>query len=209
MTRDEAPQTANVTWDAGTVTRAERWRRLGRMGATLWFTGLSGSGKSTVAAAVELSLVERGVAAYRLDGDNLRHGLNADLGFSSEDRQENIRRTGEVAKLFADAGLVTLVSFISPFRRDRARCRSLHEAAGLSFLEIFVDAPLELCEARDPKGLYRRARAGEIADFTGVGHPYEVPEDPALQLRGEAPVSTSVTAVLTLMQARGLLPSNG
>src|SRR5262245_43312272 len=151
----------NVVWHEGAVGRADRSSR----GATVWFTGLSGSGKSTVAVAVERALVAAGRPAYLLDGDNLRHGLNADLGFSAEDRTENIRRVGGVARLFADAGVVALVPVISPYQADRARARAIHDALGLPFVEVFVDTPLALCEERDPKGLYARARAGEITGF--------------------------------------------
>lgn len=170
----------NLTWHEGAVPRAERSRVTGGEGATVWLTGLSGSGKSTIAAELERRLVASGRAAYRLDGDNVRHGLNADLGFSAEDRSENIRRIGEVARLFADAGIVALVPVISPYRADRDRARAIHAAADLAFLEVFVDTPLEVCEARDPKGLYAKARAGEISAFTGVDDPYEAPTDPEL-----------------------------
>ncbi len=197
----------NVTWDGGNLTREQRWAQLGCAGATLWFTGLSGSGKSTVAAALEVALLERRVATYRLDGDNLRHGLNANLGFSAEDRQENIRRVGEVAKLFADAGLLTLATFVSPYRADRALCRSLHDAAGLPFLEVHVAASLEICESRDPKGLYRKARAGELRGFTGIDDPYEAPEAPELVIdTGELSVDGCVERLLTLLDERQLLP---
>jgi bifunctional enzyme CysN/CysC len=146
------------------------------------FTGLSGSGKSTVAGEVERALVAAGRPAYLLDGDNLRHGLNADLGFSSADRSENIRRVGEVARLFADAGVVALVPVISPYRADRDRVRAIHQSVGLRFVEVFVDTPIELCESRDPKGLYAKARAGEITGFTGIDDPYEPPPHPDLRL---------------------------
>ncbi|HEX8805255.1 MAG TPA: adenylyl-sulfate kinase [Acidimicrobiales bacterium] len=168
----------DVVWHAGSVRRDER----PTAGATVWFTGLSGSGKSTVAVEVERVLVAAGRPAYLLDGDNLRHGLNADLGFSAADRTENIRRVGEVARLFADAGVVALVPVISPYRTDRDRARAVHEAAGLRFVEVFVDTPLDVCEARDPKGLYARARAGEIRGFTGIDDPYEPPVAPDLRL---------------------------
>src|SRR5262245_29589962 len=168
----------NVVWHEGAVGRADR----SSVGATVWFTGLSGSGKSTIAVAVERALVAAGRPAYLLDGDNLRHGLNSDLGFSAGDRTENIRRVGEVARLFADAGVVALVPVISPYRADRARARSIHEALGLPFVEVFVDTPLALCEARDPKGLYARARAGEITGFTGIDDPYEAPTAADLRL---------------------------
>jgi bifunctional enzyme CysN/CysC len=168
----------NVVWHRGAVERADR----PSVGATVWFTGLSGSGKSTVAAELERALVAAGRPAYLLDGDNLRHGLNADLGFSAADRSENIRRVGEVARLFADAGVVALVPVISPYRADRDRARSIHEAAGVPFVEVFVDTPLDVCEARDPKGLYAKARAGEIKGFTGIDDPYEAPVRPDLRL---------------------------
>ncbi|HEY8523517.1 MAG TPA: adenylyl-sulfate kinase [Acidimicrobiales bacterium] len=172
---------ANVVWHAGAVAREDR----PSAGATVWFTGLSGSGKSTVAALVEKELVAAGRPAYLLDGDNLRHGLNGDLGFSAADRTENIRRVGEVARLFADAGVVALVPVISPYRADRERARAIHDAVGLPFVEVFVDTPLAVCEARDPKGLYAKARAGEITGFTGIDDPYEAPTAPDLRLTPE------------------------
>lgn len=196
----------NVHWHAGNLTRDERWAALGVRGATVWFTGLSGSGKSTVASALEQALVNRGLPAYRLDGDNVRHGLNANLGFSAEDRAENIRRIGEVARLFADAGLIAVTSFISPYAADRDRVRALHEASGLPFLEIFVDTPLSVCESRDPKGLYAKARAGEITGFTGVDDPYEPPVRPELILRtADADVASCVGSCLDLLVRRGVL----
>jgi bifunctional enzyme CysN/CysC len=149
---------------------------------TIWFTGLSGSGKSSVATELERRLVSAGRHCYLLDGDNLRHGLNGDLGFTAADRDENVRRVGEVARLFADAGVVALVPLISPYRAARSLVRELHEAAGLGFFEVFVDTPIELCEKRDPKGLYAKARAGEITGFTGIDDPYEPPEAPELVL---------------------------
>ena len=167
----------NITWHAG----VPRDARLSR-GATVWFTGLSGSGKSTIAAICEQRLLEAGRPAYLLDGDNLRHGLNTDLGFSAEDRTENIRRVGELARLFADAGVVALVPVISPYRADRATARAAHDEVGLPFVEVFVDTPIEVCEARDPKGLYAKARAGELKGFTGIDDPYEAPVDPELRL---------------------------
>jgi bifunctional enzyme CysN/CysC len=173
----------DIVWHAPVVPRRQRWEALGVRGATIWFTGLSGSGKSSVAAEVERLLVARGTATYLLDGDNLRHGLNADLGFSAADRDENVRRVGEVARLFADAGVVALVPLISPYRAGRDRARALHDAAGLTFLEVFVDTPLAECERRDPKGLYKKARAGELANFTGIDDPYEPPLDAELTLR--------------------------
>jgi bifunctional enzyme CysN/CysC len=175
----EQANVSNVVWHSNVVQRDQR----GARGLTVWLTGLSGSGKSTVAVEVEQKLVAAGRPAYLLDGDNLRHGLNADLGFGAADRAENVRRVGEVARLFADAGLVAVVSLVSPYRADRDRVRALHHAAGLRFLEVFVDTPLEVCEARDPKGMYAKARAGEITGFTGVDDPYEEPLNPDLVLR--------------------------
>ncbi|MFC0108045.1 adenylyl-sulfate kinase [Kibdelosporangium aridum] len=170
-----------VVWHSTAVQRTER----GSVGCTVWLTGLSASGKSTVAVELERRLVASGRPAYLLDGDNLRHGLNADLGFGAADRAENVRRAGEVAKLFADAGVVAVVSLISPYQADRDRVRAMHEQAGLPFVEVFVDTPVEVCEARDPKGMYAKARAGEITGFTGVDDPYEVPVAPELVLRPE------------------------
>jgi bifunctional enzyme CysN/CysC len=170
--------TPNTVWHPSALERTAR----PSLGATVWLTGLSGSGKSTVAVEVERLLVSAGRPAYLLDGDNLRQGLNGDLGFSADDRIENVRRVGEVARLFADAGVVALVPVISPYRADRDRVRSIHELAGLPFVEVFVDTPLEVCEARDPKGLYAKARAGEITGFTGIDDPYEAPESPELRL---------------------------
>jgi bifunctional enzyme CysN/CysC len=172
----------NLVWHDTSISRTSRWERLGLEGVTVWFTGLSGSGKSTIADAVAQRLHVAGHAAYVLDGDNVRHGLNADLGFSSADRTENVRRVGEVARLMADAGLVALVPVISPFRADRDRVRAAHQAAGLRFLEVFVDTPIEICEQRDPKGLYQMARAGDLKGFTGVDDPYEAPDAPDLRI---------------------------
>ena len=175
----EQASDTNVVWHSNLVQRDQRPTR----GCTVWLTGLSGSGKSTVAVEVEHKLVAAGRPAYLLDGDNLRHGLNSDLGFSAADRAENVRRVGEVARLFADAGIVAVVSLVSPYRADRDQVRAQHEAAGLRFVEVFVDTPLEVCEARDPKGMYAKARAGQITGFTGVDDPYEAPEEPELVLR--------------------------
>ena len=177
----KAPKGGNLTWHIGEVDRGQRSAAYGHRGAILWLTGLSGSGKSTIAHRVERRLIERGAFAYVLDGDNIRHGLNQDLGFAADDRIENIRRIGEVARLFADAGALVLSAFISPYRADRDRIRSLMEQG--DFIEVFVDTPIEVCEARDPKGLYKRARAGEISDFTGIDAPYEAPATPELHLR--------------------------
>jgi len=196
----DAPRSENVVWHEEGVPRAERWAAAGIGGATVWLTGLSGSGKSTVAAALSRRLVDHGRATYTLDGDNLRHGLNGDLGFSAADRTENVRRVAEVARLVADAGIVAVVPLISPFRAGREHARRLHEAAGLTFLEVFVDAPLEVCEARDPKGLYAKARAGEISGFTGIDDPYEPPEHPdiAVATDRESPedAASRISAVL-------------
>jgi len=192
----------NVTWHSGAVTRADRERVTGGEGLTVWLTGLSGSGKSTIAVAVEAALLERDRHAYLLDGDNLRHGLNGNLGFSAENRAENVRRVGEVAKLLADAGTVTLVSLVSPYAADRNRVRAMHDAAGLRFVEVFVDTPLEECERRDPKGLYAKARAGELKGMTGIDDPYEPPASPELTLRpAEQAVEQAVAAVLAVLVA--------
>jgi adenylylsulfate kinase len=200
----QAPKSANLTWSASHVSRAERERLLRHKAVTLWFTGLSGSGKSTLARAVEQALVARGVLAYVLDGDNVRHGLNRNLGFSAEDRTENIRRVGEVAKLMNDAGVLVLTAFISPYRSDRESVRALLPPG--DFVEVFVDCPLEECERRDPKGLYREARAGRIADFTGISAPYEPPAAPELRIpTAEQDLATSVSGVLALLERRGII----
>ena len=175
----------NVTWHDGEITRENRQEILRQKGATIWFTGLSGSGKSTIAVATEKALFQLGKLSYRLDGDNVRMGINKNLGFSEEDRQENIRRIGEVAKLFGDAGTIALSSFISPYRRDRDEVRRLHEASNLAFVEVFVDCSLEEAERRDPKGLYKKARAGEIKNFTGIDDPYEAPQAPEIHLHSD------------------------
>ena len=193
--------TADVYWHAATVERTARWKRLGLSGATVWFTGLSGSGKSTIADAVAARLIERGRPTYVLDGDNVRHGLNADLGFSAADRAENVRRLGEVARLMADAGLVVLVPVISPYRGDRQQVRAAHEAAGLPFVEVYVDTPLEICEQRDPKGLYARARAGELSAMTGIDAPYEPPKQPDVHLR-PASLADQTDAVVGNLESR-------
>lgn len=176
------PRTENVRWHPSAVARDLRWATTGVNGITLWMTGLSGSGKSTVAVEVERQLIEAGKPAYLLDGDNLRHGLNGDLGFSAEDRDENVRRVAHVARLFADTGVVAIVPLISPYRQARDLARTLHEAADLPFAEVFIDTPLEICEQRDPKGLYKMARAGEITGMTGLDAPYEAPLNPELRL---------------------------
>lgn len=225
-------EATKITYHPGTVTREERQKALNQQGATVWFTGLSGSGKSTIAVAVEQVLLQRGHAAYVLDGDNIRFGLNAGpkiladtrgygdeqakrfgLGFSAADREENIRRIGEVAKLFADAGLIALTSFISPYRKDRDAARKVHEGnktGAIPFVEVFVDTPIETCERRDPKGLYKQAReavaAGKGMGFTGVDDPYEPPVSPELTLNmATQSVEEGVAAVLNYLVQRGLI----
>jgi len=196
----------NIHWHEGNLTREERWKALETHGATVWFTGLSACGKSTIASALEQVLVQSGVPCYRLDGDNIRFGLNKNLGFSAEDRAENIRRIGEVAKLFADSGQITLTSFISPYRADRDAARSVHDEAGIAFIEVFVDTSLEECEKRDPKGLYKKARAGEIKGFTGIDDPYEAPTNAELVIKTEGKdVNESVQEVIDYLRERELL----
>jgi len=180
---DNAITSDNLTWTVSPVTREARAEHLGHRGTIVWLTGLSGSGKSTLATGLEYQLHRRGVASFILDGDNLRHGLGANLGFSPEDRSENIRRAGEAAKLMAEAGLVVICSLISPYRADRKRVREICHRDGIPFAEVFINAPIEACEARDPRGLYKKARAGEIKEFTGISSPYEAPESPELELR--------------------------
>ncbi len=179
MTNQKA---TNVTWQDGEVSREDRHNILRQRGATIWFTGLSGSGKSTIAVALEQALFGMGKLSYRLDGDNVRLGINKNLGFSEADRTENIRRIGEVAKLFGDAGILSLSSFISPYKDDRNEVRTLHEATDLGFIEVHVDCSLAVAEERDPKGLYKKARAGEIKNFTGIDDPYEAPDQPEIHL---------------------------
>jgi len=203
MTQQKA---TNIVWHNGHVERADRANLLRQKGATVWFTGLPSSGKSTIAFTVEHALVQRGRLAYVLDGDNVRHGLNKNLGFSAEDRAENIRRIGEVAKLFADAGLICLTSFVSPYAADRDGARELHKAGELPFVEIFVDTPVELCEKRDPKGLYAKARAGQIKGFTGVDDPYEPPAAPELVLKTtDLTVEQAAAQVLEMLAEVGLI----
>ncbi len=198
----------NVRWERTIVTRERRWRALGRVGATVWFTGLPGAGKSTLASAVEEHLIAMAHPALLLDGDNLRHGLNGDLGFDPQARSENIRRTAHVAKLLAESGAVALVSLVSPYAADRAVAASLHRSDGLEFVEVFVDAPLSVCEHRDPKGLYARARAGELPGMTGVGSPYEAPDEPDLVVGADGgSIEEGVAQVLALLSTRGLVPA--
>jgi adenylyl-sulfate kinase len=193
----DPPRSADVIWQRG-IDREQRWTALGHGGATVWMTGLPASGKSTVAAAVEARLLTEGRSAYVLDGDNLRHGLNGDLGFSASDRAENVRRTAEVSALLAEAGVVVLVALVSPYRADRAAARAAHDRRGLPFLEVHVATTLEECERRDPKGLYARARAGELSGMTGVDDPYEPPESPDVVVGGES-LEESVAQVLAAL----------
>lgn len=225
-------KSTNITWHEGGVTTAERAKLLKQKGCTLWFTGLSGSGKSTLAVALEQVLIQRGHATYVLDGDNVRFGLNAGpkilmetrnyneamakrfgLGFSADDREENIRRIGEVARLFADAGLISLTSFISPYRKDRDAARAIHEknkSGAIPFIEVHVSTDIDVCEQRDPKGLYKQARsavaAGKGMGFTGVDDPYEAPSSPELSIdTGKKSVAEAVESMLSYLQQRGLL----
>ncbi len=196
----------NVHWHHGDITRDDRQQLLKQKGATLWFTGLSGSGKSTVAVELEKALIEQGHLCYRLDGDNVRMGINKNLGFSAEDRTENIRRIGEVAKLFVDAGVIALSSFVSPYREDRDKVRELHAESDMDFIEVFVDVPLAVAEERDPKGLYKKARAGEIKNFTGIDDPYEAPENPEVVLNShEMSLEEEVNVLLALLKERGII----
>ena len=196
-------KSTNIVYHHGDVTRADREKLLSQRGATLWFTGLSGSGKSTLAVALEKALHEMGRLTYILDGDNIRHGINSNLGFSPEDRKENIRRIAEISKLFRDTGVINLTAFISPYREDRQLARDLADG---DFIEVHVDAPLEACEARDPKGLYKKARAGEIPEFTGISAPYEAPENPELHINtAENSVDECVAMLIDYLKDNGFL----
>jgi adenylylsulfate kinase len=198
------PKSKNITWHAHTITPEERTSRNGHKGAVLWFTGLSGSGKSTVANAVESMLFDAKCTTFVLDGDNVRHGLNKDLGFSPEDRTENIRRIGEVAKLFADAGILVCTAFISPYIKDRNAVREI--CAEGEFIEVLVDCPLDECEKRDPKGLYKKARAGVIPEFTGISAPYEAPENPEITLTtGDQTIEESAAQVVEYLRENGYI----
>ncbi|KXS10806.1 adenylylsulfate kinase [Gonapodya prolifera JEL478] len=196
----------NITWHDGNLSRDERESAAGQKGVTIWLTGLSASGKSTIACALEQHLLHQGIIAYRLDGDNIRFGLNKNLGFSPEDRTENIRRIGEVSKLFADAAIVAITSFISPYREDRDSARKVHDAANLPFVEVYVDAPLEVAEQRDPKGLYKKARAGQIKDFTGISAPYEAPANPEIHIRtDQSSVEEAAQQIFDYLSEKGLI----
>lgn len=195
---------ANTVWHHASVTRTRREAQNGHRGAIIWFTGLSGAGKSTLAHAVEEELYQRGCRTFVLDGDNVRHGLCGDLGFSAKDRIENIRRIGEIAKLFMEAGMIVMTAFISPFRADRERVRGM--VGHGDFIEIYCDSPIEVCEQRDVKGIYRKARAGQIADFTGISSPYEIPENPELAVStGTAKLDACVKQVIDEMMQRGII----
>jgi len=205
MTEQKA---TNVHWHDGEISREDRDRLMNQRGATLWFTGLSGSGKSTIAVALEEALFERGHLSYRLDGDNIRLGINKNLGFSAEDRTENIRRIGEIAKLFVDSSVIALTSFISPYREDRDKVRALHEESGMPFIEVFVDCSLDEAEKRDPKGLYKKARAGEIKNFTGIDDPYEAPEKPEIHLHtDQMSLQEEVDLLLAYLTQHNILPA--
>jgi adenylylsulfate kinase len=198
------PKSSNITWHRGKIGRPEREGLLQQRGATIWLTGLSGSGKSTLAVTTEAALLKRGHLAYVLDGDNVRHGLNRNLGFSPEDRTENIRRIGEVAKLFTDTGVIVFTSFISPYRADRDAARALFDEG--DFIEVHLAASVTTCEGRDPKGLYQKARDGEIPEFTGISAPYEAPESPELALdTGVLGVEESVTRIIEYLEEKGYL----
>jgi adenylylsulfate kinase len=200
------PKATNIVWHEASVDRAARADKRGHRSAILWFTGLSGSGKSTLANAVNAALFERGLATYVLDGDNVRHGLCKDLGFSDADREENIRRIGEVAKLFLDAGVIVLTAFVSPFRADRDKARDLVQEG--DFFEIFCAADLDVCESRDPKGLYAKARSGVIKEFTGISSPYEAPDAPELKIdTGAQELAESVEVVIKALKDKGVIPA--
>jgi adenylylsulfate kinase len=199
-------KSTNVTWHDGEITTSDRSTLLGQKGVTIWFTGLSGSGKSTIAVALESSLMNKKKLSYRLDGDNIRLGINKNLGFSAEDRSENIRRIGEITKLFADAGIITLASFISPYLEDRQNVRDLHRDGRIPFIEVFVDCELASAETRDPKGLYKKARAGEIKNFTGIDDPYDAPTKPEIHLiSDQMSLEQEVDIILDYLDERGFL----
>ena len=203
LIRESGVKSQNLSWAGSDVTREARAVRNGHRGAVIWLTGLSGSGKSSISRALERALFDLGMHTYTLDGDNVRHGLNSNLGFSPDDRVENIRRVAEVACLMADAGLIVITAFISPYRADRRRARESTRKGGMEFIEIFVSAPLDVCEGRDPKGLYKKARAGEIKEFTGISAPYEVPENPECTVHTDTQtLEESVATVIEELRAR-------
>lgn len=196
----------NVVWHSGQVTKEARYAMLAQKGATIWLTGLSGSGKSTVSVAVEAALFAEGYLVYRLDGDNIRHGLNSNLGFTAEDRKENIRRISEVAKLMGEIGVISTSAFISPYTEDRKLAREIHDKAGIPFIEVYVDCPLAVAESRDPKGLYAKARKGEIKNFTGIDAPYEAPPAPEVLIdTSKATVEECAAQIITYLKDNAFL----
>ncbi len=196
----------NVVWHSGAISKEDRYEMLQQKGATIWLTGLSGSGKSTISCALEQMMFKKGYLVYRLDGDNIRHGLNYNLGFSAEDRKENIRRISEVAKLMGDAGVIVPSAFISPYVADRKVARDIHEKAGIPFVEVHVHVPLEVAERRDPKGLYKKARAGQIKNFTGIDDPYEAPESPEVLVdTNELSVNECAKKILDYLVANSIV----
>ncbi len=205
MAKSSVPKSKNIVWHEGRVSRDFRTEVFGQEGATLWFTGLSGSGKSTLAFTLEHLLIKQQLKSYVLDGDNIRHGLNNNLGFTDQDREENIRRVGEVSKLFADAGMIVLSSFISPFKDDRQLVRKIHKDANLNFIEIFVDTSLEICEQRDPKKLYEKARRGEIKNFTGISSPYEIPESAEIVIPSSNSPEQSALAIIEYLKKEKII----
>ncbi|WP_237386869.1 adenylyl-sulfate kinase [Xenorhabdus sp. Sc-CR9] len=213
MSQDKTPVSSvasdivspDIVWHSHALDRKQRETANGHPAFVIWFTGLSGSGKSTLAGALEQTLFLQGIKTYLLDGDNVRHGLCSDLGFSEADRRENIRRVGEVSKLMVDAGLVVLTAFISPNRAERQKVRELMQAG--QFIEVYVDTPLEVCEGRDPKGLYKKARAGELRNFTGIDAVYEPPEQPDIYLDGSQPVESLIGKLLFILKSDGILPA--
>jgi adenylylsulfate kinase len=196
----------NIHWQEGEISRTDRERLIQQKGATLWLTGLSGSGKSTIAIALEKALYKRNTLSYRLDGDNIRLGINKNLGFSAKDRAENIRRIGEISKLFADCGTLSLSSFISPYRQDRDNVRDLHKQSGIHFVEVYVDCSLEVAESRDPKGLYKKARGGKIKNFTGIDDPYEPPKNPEIHLKtDQMTLEQEINAIILYLEQQGII----
>lgn len=200
--------TQNITFHES-ISSKERFNLLKQRGLTIWFTGLSASGKSTLASALEHHLLKKGINAYQLDGDNVRFGLNKNLGFSKQDRKENIRRISEVAKLFADASIIALTSFISPYQQDRNEARKLHEDAGIPFIEVHVDIPIRVAEERDPKGLYKKARNGEIKNFTGISDPYEAPLEPEIRIQNHlVTIDQAIESIVSYLTTNNYLPVN-